>query len=194
MIDTWVPAGGGTFLFRQESTQRDDLRGMRRSGVKHLHSAFPPSPPFGAPIDGAGENFGTKILRLHFVSLRMTHLRCVDRRRRCCFAVQNDREGQAPPLQGCGARIDGGNISPPVILQSKMTAPSSEGAWSGANFGGIFHSSFFIIHCPKGRPLRDRRPRRCHFAPHFRQVFYCLLGPFWRICPISGAKIIRYAH
>ena len=50
VIDTWVPAGGGTFLFRQESTQRDDSGGGGGRDVKHLHSAFPPRPPFGASI------------------------------------------------------------------------------------------------------------------------------------------------
>ena len=45
VIDTWIPAGGGTFLFRQESTQRDDLGGGGGRDVKHPNTASPQDPP-----------------------------------------------------------------------------------------------------------------------------------------------------
>ena len=38
-------AGGGTFLFRQESTQRDDLGGGGGRDVKHPNTASPQDPP-----------------------------------------------------------------------------------------------------------------------------------------------------
>ena len=132
-------AGGGTFLFRQESTQRDDLGGGGGRDVKHPNTASPQDPPLVRRLVvrkriQVQDNPSVKLPEIGTLPAPFTQgsLWWVDR--------------------GCGARIAFGD----VILQGKMTGPSGRPAPTNSigvrgkkedrSEGSVLNFSFFIFH------------------------------------------------
>ena len=116
-------AGGGTFLFRQESTQRDDLGGGGGRDVKHPNTASPQDPPLVRRLVvrkriQVQDNPSVKLPEIGTLPAPFTQgsLWWVDR--------------------GCGARIAFGD----VILQGKMTGPSRTPAPTNSTEGAVFFS------------------------------------------------------